>query len=186
MLIPIALSILGALAPHAGTIVGGLAGMLAGPKAEDAAKAIVDKTTSIFGTTDPEVIKAQIAADQSKAQIAIAQLQEATKEYEVEVSDRKDARARDLAIRQMVGVDGTPAGTNPRANVMLVGVFIMLISILVGSLLYRASIPDTVMAMLSMIAGGLVGNLTQAFNFEFGSSRSSSDKQATLNEIAKK
>lgn len=179
-----ALAIIGALAPFAPDIIGGLAGMLGGPKAGDAAKVIVDKATSVFGTSDPEKIKLMIAQEETKRAQFIAEIQRDTAMYQVEVEDRKDARARDLAIRSMPDEKGVPAGTNPRANIMLFGAFVMLLAILLGALFYRASIPDTVMAMLSMIAGGLMNNLTQAYNFEFGSSRGSADKSAAMQDIA--
>lgn len=184
-MIPLAMQILGLIAPHAGDIVGSIGGLLGGPKAGETAKAVVDKATAVFGTSDPEQIKLLIAQDQGRVQKYIAELQAETDQFRIQVEDIQNARARDLAIRQLRDEKGVPAGTNARANVMLGGVFIMLIAILIGTLLYRASIPDTVMAMLSMIAGNLVGNLTQAFNFEFGSSRGSSEKSETISDLAK-
>lgn len=185
-IIPIAMAILGALAPHAGDIIGGLAGLLGGPKATEAAGAIVNKATAVFGTTDPEKIKLMIAQDQGMVQKYIAEVQADTEQYRIQTLDIQNARARDLELRKIVDDKGVPAGTNPRANIMLLGAFLMLVVIMLGALFYRASIPDTVMAMMSMIAGGLIGNLTQAFNFEFGSSRGSSEKSNALAEIATK
>lgn len=184
MLIPIAMSILGALAPHAGSIIGGIAGMLGGPKADEVAKSVVDKATSVFGTTDPEQIKLKIAQDQSMAQKYMAEVQAETEQYRIQVQDIQNARARDMALRMVPDEKGVPAGTNIRANIMLFGAFAMLVVIMIGALLYRASIPDTVMAMMSMIAGGLMNNLTQAYNFEFGSSRGSSEKSNTISTLA--
>lgn len=181
-----ALAIISALAPFAPDIIGGIAGLLGGPKASETAKAVVDKATAVFGTSDPEQIKLKIAQDQGLVQKYIAQVQADTEQYRIQTLDIQNARARDITIREMKDEKGVPAGTNPRANIMLFGAFSILVIIMVGTLFYRASIPDTVMAMLSMIAGGLVGMLTQAFNFEFGSSRGSADKSATLQDIAAK
>lgn len=182
--IPLALQILGLIAPHAGDIVGGIASMLGGPRAAETAKAVVDKATAVFGTSDPEQIKLLIAQDATRAQRYVAEMQADVEKYRIEVADIQNARARDLAIHQIVDEKGVPAGTNIRANILLFGAFVMLVAILIGALIYRASIPDTVMAMMSMIAGGLVGNLTQAFNFEFGSSRSSSEKSDQIKTMA--
>lgn len=183
-MIPLAMQILGLIAPHAGDIVGGIAGMLGGPKAGETAKAVVDKAGAVFGTTDPEQIKLLIAQDQGRVQKYIAEVNADVEVYRIQAQDIQDARARDIIIRQMKDEKGVPAGTNPRANLMLGGAFFMLISILIGTLFYRASIPDTVMAMLSMIAGGLMNNLTQAYNFEFGSSRGSAEKSDTISNMA--
>lgn len=183
-MIPLALTILGALAPHAGSIIGGLASLLGGPKAEDVAKSVVDKATSVFGSTDPEVIKLKIAQDQGAVQRYVAEVQAETEQYRIQTQDIQNARARDLALRELKDEKGVPAGTNPRANLMLAGAFVMLVVIMLGALFYRQSIPDTVMAMMSMIAGGLMNNLTQAYNFEFGSSRGSSDKSTTISNLA--
>ncbi len=183
-MIPIALAILGALAPHAGPIIGGIAGMLGGPKAEDAAKAVVDSATKTFGTADPEVIKAKAAADAALAAQGVAAMQEATKLYEVEVSDRRDARQRDIEIRRIVGNDGAPAGTNTRATVMLIGAFISLLTVLTGTIYFRASLPDSIVGILQSTVGSLLTVITLAFNFEFGSSRGSSEKSNTISDMA--
>src|SRR5690349_15272158 len=147
-MIPIALAILGALAPHAGSIIGGIAGMFAGPNAEQAAKAVVDSATQTFGTTDPEVSKAKAAADAALAAQRVAAMHAATKLYEVEASDRKDARQRDTEIRKIVDASGAPAGTNTRATVMLIGAFISLLVVLTGTIYFRASLPDSIVGIL--------------------------------------
>lgn len=178
------MAVLGALAPHAGSIIGGLASMLGGPKAEEAAKSIVDTATKQFGTSDPEVIRARAAADTALAQQAVAAMQEATKAYEVEVSDRKDARMRDLEIRRIPGSDGVPAGTNTRANVMLIGAFVSLLTVLTGTIYFRASLPDSIIGILQSTVGSLLTVITLAFNFEFGSSRGSSQKSDQIVDMA--
>ncbi len=174
-LIPIAFQLISALASSgiAGTVISGLAGMLGGTQAKDAAKAIVDTAVKTFGTSDPEQIKLLIAKDQAKAEMFAKQLEADTAQYQIQVEDAKDARARDIAIQSV-------QGGNSRANVMLIGVFASFITIIVGTIYFRSSIPDGVLAILNMSCGGLIAMMTQAFNFEFGSSRGSAEKSALL------
>jgi len=184
-MIPIALAILGALAPHAGDIVGGIASMFGGKNAESVAKSVVDKATSVFGTSDPEKIKLLIAQDATLAQKYIAEVQADTEQFRIQVADVQDARRRDIEIRKIATDEkGTPAGTNTRANVMLIGAFMCFVIIIGGTMQFRASIPDGVLAILQTATGSLLTMLTLAFNFEFGSSRGSSEKSNQIADMA--
>lgn len=161
-------------------IIGGLGGGNAGAIASK----VVDTATQAFGTTDPEKIKLQIAQDKSKLDAFVAQVDAQTKEYQIEVEDRKDARARDLAIRELKDERGVAAGTNMRANVMLVMAFFTLMFVLGGTITFRSSIPDGILGILNATVGALLTQITLAFNFEFGSSRGSSEKSNTISNLA--
>lgn len=165
-------------------VIGKITGTLFGEKASGAAAKIIDQATKTFGTTDPEQIKLEIAKDQSKLQAFVAQVDAETKSYQIEVEDRINARARDLEIRKLQGSDGVPAGTNPRANVMLVMAFVTLIFIIGLTIVYRATIPDGILAILQGATGALLTMITLAFNFEFGSSRGSSEKSNQIVDMA--
>lgn len=105
-----------------------------------------------------------------------AAAQAETEQARVAADDTASARARDLQVRQAPGADGAPAGTNTRANVMLIGAFASLIITVTLLALFRTSIPDGIAAIMGGLCGSLGTMLTQAFNFEFGSSRGSSVK----------
>ena len=167
-------------------IISKIGGLLGGDKGKEVAEKVIAGANSTFGATDPEVIKAQIAADQTKLQAFIAQIDADTKAYQTEVEDRINARARDLEIRRLAGPDGVPAGTNTRANVMLIMAFLMLAFILGLTILYRQSIPDGILAILQGATGSLLTMVTLAFNFEFGSSRGSSEKSNAQSHLIDK
>lgn len=177
-LIPIAFQIISALASSgvAGSLIGGLAGMLGGTKAEEVAKTIVDGAGKAFGTTDPKQIEFLIAQDKTAAERYAAQLAADTERYRIQVDDTKSARERDTSIR-------ATDGTNIRANVMLIGVFVSFVVIILGTIWFRKDIPDGVLAILNMSCGGLIAMMTQAFNFEFGSSRGSSEKAGQISDL---
>lgn len=173
-LVPIALQIVGSLATSGfgGGIVNFITSLLGlgGTKADGVAEKVVAAAESIFGTRDPKQIELLIQQDKSKADLALKRMENDLEEYRIQIEDIRSARGRDIEVRKMSG------GTNARANVMLVGAFICLIFIIFGVLYFRASIPDGIAAILNTACGSLLTLLGQAFNFEFGSSRSSSEK----------
>lgn len=134
----------------------------------------------VFKTEDVETIKAKMAADESLTQQFIARMQAETERFRAELEDVQSARARDVEVRKLSG------GTNIRANVMLIGAFLCLTGVLVATVFYRKDIPDGVLALMNMSAGALLGMLVQAFNFEFGSSRGSSEKTDQMAQMLAK
>lgn len=165
-------------------IITKITGMLGGDKAAEVAGKVVDTATKTFGSTDPEQIKLAIEQDKSRLAAFQSQLDNDTKAYQIEVDDRINARARDLAIRATLDEKGVAAGTNARANVMLIMAFLTLIFIIGLTILYRATIPDGILAILQGATGALLTMITLAFNFEFGSSRGSSEKSSTISNLA--
>lgn len=175
-LVPIALQILGSLATSGlgGGIISSITSMLGGEKAESVADKVIKAAENIFGTKDPKQIELLIQQDKSKADLALKKMEKDLEEYRIQVDDTKSARERDIEVRRISG------GTNTRANIMLLMAFVSLIVILVAVIFYRKDIPDGVLALMNMSAGALLAMLTQAFNFEFGSSRSSGEKSDQL------
>lgn len=164
----------------AANLVPSIAGMLLGTKAQSVTETVVNAAKEIFGTDDADQIQAAIAADATLAERFKAKLTADTEQYRIQVEDTKSARDRDVEVRKMSG------GTNMRANIMLIGAFICLCGVLGGTILYRKDIPDGVLALMNMTAGALLGMLVQAFNFEFGSSRGSSEKSDQLASMVSK
>lgn len=175
-LIPLALQIVGTLTGASstiGTVVGAgseIIKMLAGEKAGEVAEKIVRGAEAVFGTADPKQIELLIQQDKSKADLALAQMNNDLEAYRIQVDDIKSARERDVEMRKTTG------GANNRANVMLAGNFCCIIVIVIGIIWFRASMPDGIAAILGGLIGNLATMMTQAFNFEFGSSRGSSEK----------
>lgn len=176
-------------------VIGPLAASFGGEMIDDAIGKLIAETLGVEAT--PEAVKAAIQEHPSDqvveklkaaeavaetrwpalAQIVTAQEQGETARLQASVQDTISARARDMEIRKLPGgSEGIPAGTNIRANVMLAGAFTSLLVIVVLLAIYRADLPDGIAAILGGLCGSLATMLTQAFNFEFGSSRGSSEK----------
>lgn len=96
-----------------------------------------------------------------------------------ESADRASARARDTELQKANG------GHNTRADVMVIGAVVGLISCLAVLIFFKGDIPGEVVGIVSMIAGIFGACLKDAYAFEFGSSRGSKEKDALLGEIAR-
>lgn len=169
-------------------VIGPMAVALGGDAIDAAIGGMIAKAFNVEAT--PEAVKTAIQAAPSDvavaklqaveteavgkwpalAQIITAQETGDTERLKAMITDVMDARARDLEVRK------APAGANARANVMLAGAFVTLVTIIIGVLLFRSSIPDGIAAILNTACGSLLTLIGMAFNFEFGSSRGSSEK----------
>lgn len=146
--------------------------------AGEPAAAIVEKTVQVAqevtGTASPDAAVKALQADPDKVMAFQQRLIEIDAELErAYLDDRKDARARDVALAQ--------AGrTNTRANAMVAMDAIGLIACLVVLSFFRKDMPGEVVGLLSTIAGIFGLCLRDAHQFEFGSSRGSKDKDDLL------
>lgn len=194
--ISIAVAILGVLKTTGlgGTILSGLGSMIFGDKGREVADKVINTANTVFGTTDPKAIELAIQQDKSRGELAIAQLQEATKQYEIEVGDRKDARDRDVKIReleaQLAAAQQKPLPwwmQNARANIMIAMAFCYVIGATTFIFLYITELSNAgavaVLTFLTTSMGNVLQMLGSAFNFEFGSSRGSSAKDATISTM---
>ena len=139
--------------------------------------------SEVFGTkNDPDAIAAAIEKDPA-AGAKLLEIQNAHKqELEkialqlelAEIADVQDARARDVSII-------ASGKTNVRADVLAALAICGLISIIV-MLMFRPPAPENTAALtlLTTLAGTLVSCVTMVYTFEFGSSRSSRQKDATI------
>lgn len=171
------------------SVLSGLGGLLFGDKGKEVADKINQTASSIFGTTDPRAIELAIQQDKSKAERFVAQVAAETDRYRIEVEDRKDARIRDLEIRKLPGASGMPTGSNVRANIMLTGAFSYIIGATAFIFMNIESLASpgavAVLTFLTTSMGGVIAMLGQAFSFEFGSSRGSSEKTNQMAEMNK-
>jgi K+-sensing histidine kinase KdpD len=138
--------------------------------AEDVARKVAAAAKTITGTDD---LGAAAAAMKANPEMALKFRQQAdTIELETVrayLADRQDARKRDVSLRQ--------AGyNNYRADLMLLMAFVSLVAIIWMSWAGRLDMPDMVFAFLNMTAGALLKMIGDAFQFEFGSSRGSKEK----------
>lgn len=179
-LIPIAL----ALATFVPDIVKWITGS---DDAEAIAGRVVDIAKQVTGKDDPDEAAAAINADPNLAlqfQMAVmanrVELQkmyfENLKDERLQsVEDTKSARERDTKFIEK-------GRQNYRANVMLSLDYLGLIAIslmIAGHFWLRIEESGAALAFLCTIGGALIQNIRTAHDFEFGSSRSSSEKTIT-------
>lgn len=151
-----------------------IARWLGSEQAQEVATKVVDIAQRVTGTSDPveAIQRLQRNSDMvSEFQKAVIQV-----EAEIELAlmkDRQDARLRDVALLN--------AGrSNIRADVMVIAAAVGLILCL-GSLAYFSTeLPGEAVGIISTIAGIFGACLKDAYNFEFGSSRGSKEKDTTV------
>lgn len=173
-------SVIRKLAPTVATALGG-----------PAAGMVVAGLGEIFGLSDarPEKIQAviengQLTGDQiSSIKELELKLQAEEKERgfrfeELAFKDRDSARARD--------VESIKSGKrNYRADVM----FILAVAMIVGLVYAVWSTPDIneyVKGIVTFLLGRFAGYLDNIYNFEFGTTRGSQNKDSTINALVSK
>lgn len=146
----------------------------AGEKPAAVADKVVEIARTVTGAaTGPEALEAIRANAAQAAAFQQAVLEADTTLEQAYLADRRDARARDVALHQ--------AGFhNTRADLMVLFDVIGLIACLVVLSVFRKEIPGEVVSLLSTIAGIFGLCLRDAHQFEFGSSRGSKEKDALM------
>ena len=142
-----------------------------------AAKKVVDAAISVTGAVTGDDALSAIQASSEKAY----EFELASKAIELDLlklqyADLADARARDAEFIK----DGR---TNKRASVMLAAVFVMLLLGL-AAVVFMSNLDEFAKTTLNLLIGRLLGHVDQAFNFEFGTTRSSKDKDETINKLS--
>lgn len=166
-LIPIALQ-LASLAPTIMRFLG------TGEPAAGVVEKVVQVAQQVTGAATPEDAVKALQADPAKVLDFQLRLIEIDGELELAyLGDRKDARARDVALAQ--------AGfRNTRADLMVVGAVVGLVTCLLVLAFFRKDVPGEAVGIISTVAGIFGACLRDAFQFEFGSSRGSREKDQLL------
>jgi hypothetical protein len=146
----------------------------AGDSSEAVAAKIASVAQVVSGAKTPEEALAAIKQD-AAMQVAFRQRcmeVDATLE-QAYLADRQDARARD--------VEFVKAGRhNTRADVMVLLAVLGLVACLMVLVFFRKEIPGEVVGLLSSIASIFGLCMRDAYQFEFGSSRGSREKDQLL------
>lgn len=147
---------------------------IGGDKAGDVADRVASTAQAITGTASPDAAAAALRADPALAMQFRTRMAELDAELErAYLADRENARARDIAIVQ--------AGRrNVRADLMVAGAALILVACLACLVLLRDALSGEAVGIISTIAGISGKCLSDAFNFEFGSSRGSQIKTDLL------
>lgn len=146
-------------------------------KAADVAGKVIDIAKTVTGAPDGGAALEVLKADPNKVlefqQAAMLNDADLTKAF---LADVQNARARDIELHK--------AGFgNRRADVMVALDVLGLIACLLVLVLYREKLPGEVVGLLSAISGIFGACLRDAHQFEFGSSRSSQVKDATISKL---
>lgn len=167
-LLPIALA-LAQFAPQLMRFLG------AGEASAQAAEKVVKIAQVVTAEDTPDRALARIRADPEFAhKFQMAVLAADTDLEKAFLADRADARSRDVEIRKFTG------GTNARADVMVGGAVLGLLGCLAILAFFKDQVPGEVVGIVSTIAGIFGACLRDAFQFEFGSSRGSKEKDRAL------
>lgn len=145
-----------------------------GDKSVAVAEKVIGLAQTITGQPTGESALAELQANAAKAhEFRMAALQIDADLERAYLDDRKDARARDIALHQ--------AGyANRRADWMVLFDVVGLIACLVVLSVFRKEVPGEVVGLLATIAGIFGLCLRDAHQFEFGSSRGSKEKDLLL------
>jgi hypothetical protein len=146
----------------------------AGDKPVAVAEKVIGLAQAVSGQPTGEAALAALQADAAKAQeFRLAALQADSTLEQAYLSDRQDARSRDVALHQAGYV-------NRRADWMVLFDVVGLIACLVVLSVFRQEVPGEVVGLLSTIAGIFGLCLRDAHQFEFGSSRGSKEKDLII------
>jgi len=143
-------------------------------QAADTAERVIGIAQQVTGTATPDEALVKLKADPALVIQANIRLQEIEAEVEkAYLADRQSARMRDVELARL-------GNKNQRANYMIVGDCIGLVSCLLILVFFRKDLPGEVVGIVSMIAGIFGACLRDAHQFEFGSSRGSKEKDELL------
>lgn len=158
-----------------------LVGKLAGHKAEGVARAIVETasaTTGLDAQREPATVADRLAKDPALLAQYRARLMDHAEILErLAQDDRRDARARDVALRVAHGLLA-----NWRADLLAIGAVLLLWRIIEALLGGEAPADGVVRDALMMLFGAVIALVKDVYQFEFGSSRGSKDKARELAE----
>lgn len=180
------------------TLVGGIAPtlgtMLGGPLAGMAIKVLADKVLGNPDASEADMAKAFEGGQLSGEQIVALRVAEQSvvirmRELEIDVLkinegaeqarllDVQDARSRDVKIQQ--------GGKNTRADIMLALTYAGIVG-LVGLMVLKDIDANTALGgAVLLLIGKLIGQWETGFQFEFGSTRMSKAKDATIENLSK-
>ncbi|MDR0630693.1 MAG: hypothetical protein LBF70_01510 [Holosporales bacterium] len=150
---------------------------LSGSNAESISEKIIGIAKSITKMQNETEVVKKLKTD--KHALLLFQKALINSEHEIElavIKDKENARIRDTAFIN--------AGKrNKRADVMVISAAIGLFICLATIVIYQKTLPGEAVGIISTIAGIFGSCLKDAYNFEFGSSRGSKEKDQTVAAI---
>ena len=139
---------------------------------------VIDIAQAVTGTTTPDAATEALQADPALAlQFKTAVMANDADLEKAHLSDRQDARARDVAFVQA-------SRYNWRGDLLAflaVGGLVICVYFVASD----ANLPERAVNAIMFIAGVLASAVRDVYGFEFGSSRSSQVKDATIQSLSK-
>lgn len=158
-----------------------MVGKVAGDKSGQVAEKVIDVAADASGVdirSSDDVGKAAqtIRANPdltAKVSVRLAELEQ--EELKAYLGDRQSARSRDVELAR--------AGEhNWRADAMVIGAFVA-VTVIAVFLIMTDELSEAVLGFVTTIGGMLMKNISTAFDFEFGSSRSSKNKSVDMGRL---
>jgi hypothetical protein len=157
-----------------------IANWVGGNKAENIANTIINIAKKVTKSDNSEEVLYKLDKNKELVYKFQQAIMEAEKEIELAIlKDKENARNRDVAIINM-------GHRNKRADIMVVAAVIGLVICLAAITMYQDKLPGEAVGIISTIAGIFGSCLKDAYNFEFGSSRGSKEKDITVASILNK
>lgn len=139
---------------------------------------VIDIAKTVTGKGTPEAAVAAMQADPALAiQFKMAVMENDSALEKAYLVDRQDARARDVAIVQA----GRYNWRGDVLAVLAVGGLVLCVYFIARD----AGLPERAVNAIMFVAGVLASAVRDVYGFEFGSSRSSQTKDATINNLTK-
>ncbi|APW37176.1 hypothetical protein RD110_08155 [Rhodoferax koreense] len=140
---------------------------------------VIDIAKTVTGKGTPDEAATALQADPTLAlQFKTAVLASETDLEKAYLADRADARARDVDLAKL-------GRRNVRADIMVFLDVVGLIACLVVLIFYKEKIPGEAVGLISTIAATFGLCLRDAHQYEFGSSRSSANKDLTITNLTR-
>lgn len=112
-----------------------------------------------------------------KAKLALEERKLDTEDLKTEVTDRTDARKRDSILLSL-------GQHNYRADMMFV-LAVVVICVLVWMIWKDPEVNEFMKGIVTLVLGRFLGYLDAVYNFEFGTTRGSRSKDATIESLTK-
>lgn len=149
-----------------------------GEKNVTVAEKVIDMAVGVTGAPNGTEALDILRNNQAKAyEFQTLVLQNNTELEKLYLADTQNARARDIAIT-------VAGGHNYRADTMYV-LAVAIIAILVWQVL-KSELDEYAKGIITLVLGRFLGYLDNIYNFEFGTTRASKNKDETIKTLSNK
>lgn len=134
--------------------------------------------TEMLGTEEGKIQLKQLemGREQQIREFLLAQAEQELASFKEEIKDKDSARERDAKIT-------AAGGHNYRADTMYV-LAVIIIGILVYAVL-SSELDEYAKGIITLVLGRFLGYLDNIYNFEFGTTRSSRQKDNTIDQLSR-